>query len=51
MTKLKDIDEKCPQYEKDFFNALLPGDINSKKAISTTSDFDIVWSLKSLRNY
>ena len=51
MTKLKDIDEKCPQYEKDFFNALLPGDINSKKAISTTSDFDIVWPLKSLRNY
>ncbi len=51
MTKLKDIDEKCPQYEKDFFNALLPKDINSKKAVSTTSDFDIVWSLKSLRNY
>jgi hypothetical protein len=46
MTKLKDIDKNCPQYEIDFFDALLPGGINSKKVISTTSDFDIVRSLK-----
>ncbi len=51
VTKLKNIDENCPQYEKDFFNALLPWDINSKRALSTTSDFDIIWSLKSLRIY
>lgn len=51
MTKLKDINSSFPQYEIDLFNSILPRDVNSKKYVSTTSEFDIIWSLKSLRNY
>lgn len=51
VTKLKNIESGRPQYEIDFFNDLLPREISSKKTLSTTSEFDIVWSLKSLRNY
>ena len=51
MTKLKDIDESYPQYEKDFFNSIVTCDINWKKHVHTASEFDVTWSLKSLRNY
>lgn len=51
MTKLKDINSSFPQYEIDLFNSILPRGINSKKYVSTASEFDIVRSLKSLRNY
>lgn len=51
MTKLKDINSSFPQYEIDFFESILPRNINSKKYVSTTSEFDVVRSLKSLRNY
>ena len=51
MTKLKNIEANKPQYEIDFFDSLLPREVNSKKTLSSTSEFDIVWSLKSLRNY
>ena len=51
ITKLKNIDKNRPPYELDFFKALLPGNINSKKVVSPASKFDIVRSLKSLRNY
>lgn len=51
ITKLKDIDESYPQYEKDFFNSIVPWEINWKKHVHTASKFDVTWSLKSLRNY
>ena len=51
MTKLKNIDENSPSYEVDFFKSLFPWGINSKRTVSKTSEFDITWSLKSLRNY
>ncbi len=52
MTKLKDIDDSYPQYEIDFYDSLFwKRSINSQKSVSTVDDFDVVWSLKSLRNY
>jgi hypothetical protein len=51
MTKLKNIESNKPQYEIDFFDSLLPRAINSRKIVSSTSEFDVMWSLKSLRNY
>lgn len=51
MTKLKDIDGSHPWYEVEFFKSVFPWPINSKKVVSKTSEFDIVFSLKSLRSY
>ena len=51
MTKLKDIDGSHPRYEIEFFKSVFPWPINSKKVVSKTSEFDMVFSLKSLRSY
>jgi hypothetical protein len=51
LTKLKNIESNKPKYEVDFFNDLLPSSIGCKKILSTTSEYDVVKSLKSLRSY
>ena len=51
LTKLKNIESNKPKYEVDFFNDLLPSSIGCKKTLSTTSEYDVVRSLKSLRSY
>ena len=48
---MKDIDKNRPSYEVKFFEYLLPWAINSKKALSKSSTFEISNSLKSLRSY